>query len=94
MIYPFSTLFMICLLHLLKRACRASVTGSCCSQSFWLLQIHAFAIGSPLHDFLIHVAMPHANLFGALVAFGEVAIGLATLLGLLLRPAAFFSEPA
>ncbi len=53
-------------------------------------QIHAFAIGSPLHDFLIHVAMPHANLFGALVAFGEVAIGLATLLGLLLRPAAFF----
>ncbi len=53
-------------------------------------QILAFATGSPLHAFLINVAVPHASLFGYLVAYGEIAIGLGTLLGLLLRPAAFF----
>ena len=53
-------------------------------------QIAGFATGSPLHGFLLNVALPHAALFGALVAYGEVAIGLGTLLGLLLRPAAFF----
>jgi thiosulfate dehydrogenase (quinone) large subunit len=53
-------------------------------------QIAAFANGSPLHNFLIQVVVPHANLFGALVAYGEIAIGLGALLGLLLRPAAFF----
>lgn len=53
-------------------------------------QIANFAHGSPLHDFLLQVAAPHAAFFGALVAYGELAIGLGTLLGLLLRPAAFF----
>src|SRR6266481_5954517 len=53
-------------------------------------QIMAFAIGSPIHDFLMHVALPHAMFFGALVAFGEIAVGLGTLLGFLFRPAAFF----
>lgn len=53
-------------------------------------QILAFATGSPLHAFLINVAVPHASFFGYLVAYGEIAIGLGTLLGLLLRPAAFF----
>src|SRR6266852_1108872 len=53
-------------------------------------QIQAFATGSPLHTFLINVLVPHANLFGALVAYGEIGIGVATLLGLLSRPAAFF----
>lgn len=53
-------------------------------------QIMGFATGSPLHDFLLNVALPHAALFGALVAYGELAIGLGVLLGLLLRPAAFF----
>jgi thiosulfate dehydrogenase (quinone) large subunit len=53
-------------------------------------QIAAFAINSPLHDFLLHTALPHALLFGYLIAFGEIAIGLATLAGLLLRPAALF----
>jgi len=53
-------------------------------------QIQAFAVGSPLHDFLVRVALPHANLFGTLVAYGELAIGIGTLLGLLSRPAAFF----
>lgn len=53
-------------------------------------QIIGFAIGSPIHNFLINVALPHATFFGALVAFGEIAIGAGTLLGFLLRPAAFF----
>lgn len=53
-------------------------------------QITNFAHGSPLHDFLLNVAAPHAVLFGTLVAYGELAIGLGVLLGLLLRPAAFF----
>ncbi len=53
-------------------------------------QIIGFATGSPLHNFLIQVAVPHAQLFGLLVAFGEIAIGIGTILGLLFRPAAFF----
>jgi thiosulfate dehydrogenase (quinone) large subunit len=53
-------------------------------------QILAFATGSPLHSFLINVAVPHASFFGYMVAYGEIAIGLGTLVGLLLRPAAFF----
>jgi len=50
-------------------------------------QIAAFATGSPLHAFLVSAAVPHAALFGALVAYGELAIGLGVLLGLLLRVA-------
>jgi thiosulfate dehydrogenase (quinone) large subunit len=53
-------------------------------------QIIAFASGSPLHYFLIRFAVPHAHLFGAMVAYGEIAIGLGALVGLLLRPAALF----
>ncbi len=53
-------------------------------------QIAAFATGSPLHNFLVNVALPWATLFGAFVVLGELAIGLCVLLGLLLRPAAFF----
>ena len=53
-------------------------------------QIMAFAHGSPIHNFLLHVALPHAVLFGALIALGEIAIGSGTLLGFLFRPAAFF----
>lgn len=53
-------------------------------------QIVAFARTSPLHDFLLQVVVPHADFFGHLVAYGEIAIGLGTLLGLLFRPAAFF----
>src|SRR6266699_901717 len=52
-------------------------------------QIAAFASGSPMHGFLVNVAGPHAMLVGALVAYGELAIGLGALFGLLLRPAAF-----
>ena len=53
-------------------------------------QITAFATGSPLHAFLVQFAVPHAHLFGLLVSFGELAIGIGTILGLLFRPAAFF----
>jgi thiosulfate dehydrogenase [quinone] large subunit len=53
-------------------------------------QIMVFANGTPLHNFLLHVALPHAMLFGMLVAFGEITIGIGTLLGFLFRPAAFF----
>jgi thiosulfate dehydrogenase [quinone] large subunit len=53
-------------------------------------QIAAFATGSPLHDFLVQVTIPHAYLFGILIAYGELAIGVGTILGFLLRPAAFF----
>ncbi len=53
-------------------------------------QIIAFATGSPIHGFLLAVVAPHASLFGYLVSYGEIAIGLGALVGFLLRPAAFF----
>lgn len=53
-------------------------------------QLIAYAHTSPMHDFLLQVAAPHALLFGLLVAYGEIAIGLGTLVGFLMRPAAFF----
>ncbi len=55
-------------------------------------QITTFAAGSPIRALLLHVAAPHAAVFGALVAWGELAIGIGALLGLLLRPAAFFGS--
>ncbi len=53
-------------------------------------QILVFAHGSPIHNILLHVALPHAVFFGAVIALGEIAIGIGTLLGFLFRPAAFF----
>lgn len=53
-------------------------------------QIIAFAHGSPLHDLLLRVAVPHAALFGLVIAFGEIAIGLGATVGLLFRLASFF----
>jgi thiosulfate dehydrogenase (quinone) large subunit len=53
-------------------------------------QILAFAHGSPIHSILLHVALPHALFFGAVIALGEMAIGIGTLVGFLFRPAAFF----
>jgi thiosulfate dehydrogenase [quinone] large subunit len=49
--------------------------------------ISQYAVGSPIHDFLLTVA-PNAVMFGWLVAVGEVLIGIATLTGFLFRPAA------
>ncbi|GAC1449488.1 MAG: hypothetical protein PVSMB4_07670 [Ktedonobacterales bacterium] len=54
------------------------------------LQIQAFAHGTPIGGLLLHGVLPHAVLFGGLIAYGEIAIGLGTLVGLLARPAAFF----
>jgi thiosulfate dehydrogenase (quinone) large subunit len=53
-------------------------------------QIMAFAHGSPIHSVLLHVVLPHAVFFGLLIALGEIAIGIGTLVGFLFRPAAFF----
>jgi len=53
-------------------------------------QILAFAHGSPIHSILLHVALPHAVFFGVVIALGEIAIGIGTLVGFLFRPAAFF----
>lgn len=53
-------------------------------------QITTFAAGSPIRTLLLAMALPHAALFGSLVAWGELAIGIGALVGLLLRPAAFF----
>jgi thiosulfate dehydrogenase [quinone] large subunit len=41
--------------------------------------------GSPLTPLLTHLAIPHAAVFGALIAFCELWVGLAALLGLLTR---------
>jgi thiosulfate dehydrogenase [quinone] large subunit len=53
-------------------------------------QITAFAHGSPISGLLLHVALPHAIFVGGLIAFGEIAIGIGTLIGMLARPAACF----
>jgi len=47
--------------------------------------ITQYAVGSPLHDFLLGVVEPHAVAFGYLVAAGEFLIGLAVIFGLLFR---------
>src|SRR5579864_864716 len=44
--------------------------------------------GSPLAWLLTNLAIPHATFFGALIALGELWVGLATLAGLLTRVAA------
>lgn len=53
-------------------------------------QIQGFALGSPIHGLLVNIALPHAQFWGGVIAYGELAIGLGALVGLLLRPAAFF----
>jgi thiosulfate dehydrogenase [quinone] large subunit len=53
-------------------------------------QIIGFAHGSPIHGFLMNIVLPHSHFFGIAVILGEIAIGLGTLFGFLLRPAAFF----
>ena len=48
-------------------------------------QLTRFAMQSPLRWLLTEVAIPHGAFFGGLIAFGELWIGLATLLGLFTR---------
>lgn len=48
-------------------------------------RVAEFAAGNPIpwyHDFLTQVAVPHAQLFATLTAFGEVAVGIGLTLGL------------
>ena len=51
--------------------------------------ISQYAIGSPIHDFLLGVVQPNAITFGYMVGVGEFLIGIATLVGFLFRIAAF-----
>ena len=53
-------------------------------------QIIGFAHGSPIHGLLMSIVLPHSHLFGIAIILGELAIGLGTLFGFFLRPAAFF----
>lgn len=50
--------------------------------------ISQYAVGSPIHDFLLGIVVPNAVSFGYVVAIGESLIGIAALLGFLFRPAA------
>ena len=50
--------------------------------------ITQYAVGSPLHDFLLRVVQPNAVVFGYSIALGESLIGVAILLGFLFRVAA------
>lgn len=48
--------------------------------------LHGYAASTPIgwyHDFVLGVVLPHAGLFAQLTAFGEAAVGLGLLLGLL-----------
>jgi thiosulfate dehydrogenase [quinone] large subunit len=47
-----------------------------------------YAVGSPIHDFLVGVVAPNSVTFGWIVAISEVLIGIATLAGFLFRIAA------
>ena len=47
-----------------------------------------YAVGSPIHNFLIGVVGPNAVSFGWMVAIGEALIGISTLTGFLFRIAA------
>lgn len=51
--------------------------------------ISQYAVGSPIHAFLMGVVEPNAVSFGYAVAVGETLIGIATLLGLFFKIAAF-----
>jgi uncharacterized membrane protein YphA (DoxX/SURF4 family) len=51
--------------------------------------VSQYAVGSPIHDFLLGAVAPNAVAFGYMVAIGESLIGVVVLIGLLFRPAAF-----
>lgn len=48
-------------------------------------QLEIFSHSSPLRWVLVNLAIPHADLFGWLIALGELLVGLATLPGLFSR---------
>ncbi len=53
----------------------------------------ARAANDPLlwhRDFILHTVVPHSHLFGYLIAYGEMAIGLSLIAGLLVRLSSIF----
>jgi len=50
--------------------------------------VSQYAVGSPIHDFLLSVVEPNAIVFGYAVAIGESLIGIAVLFGFIYRIAA------
>lgn len=48
-------------------------------------QLEIFSHSSPLRLLLVNIAIPHADLFGWLIALGELWVGIATLIGLFTR---------
>lgn len=51
--------------------------------------VSQYAVGSPIHNFLLGIVVPNAVSFGYAVGIGESLIGVATLLGLFYRIASF-----
>jgi thiosulfate dehydrogenase [quinone] large subunit len=51
--------------------------------------VSQYAVGSPIHNFLLGLVVPNAVSFGYAVGIGESLIGIATLLGLFYRLASF-----
>ncbi len=51
--------------------------------------VSQYAVGSPIHNFLLGIVQPNAVSFGYTVAVGESLIGIATLFGFLFRIASF-----
>ena len=45
-------------------------------------------IHGPMHEFIVQVVLPHAHLFGLLIAFGETLVGISLTLGLLTQAGA------
>ena len=50
--------------------------------------VTGYAVGSPIHNFLLGIVVPNAVAFGYVVGIGESLIGVAVLLGFLFRIAA------
>ncbi|HLJ83622.1 MAG TPA: TQO small subunit DoxD [Candidatus Eremiobacteraceae bacterium] len=48
----------------------------------------AGSIHGPMHDFIANVVLPHQQLFGLLIAYGETLVGISLTLGLLTRAGA------
>jgi thiosulfate dehydrogenase [quinone] large subunit len=46
------------------------------------------SIHGPMHDFIMNVVLPHQQIFGLLIAYGETLVGISLILGLLTRAGA------
>src|ERR1022692_473572 len=48
----------------------------------------ADSIHGPMHDFIISVVLPHPQIFGPFIAYGETLVGISLILGLFTRAGA------